>query len=172
MCPCSVLRADGGRPAGHNASSNASTGTRSPTRAASAASSVCSARRNRTTEVPSNSSTGPRTRTSTSGDRTHRSAKSTANTATARQPLDNRAERPSESQQAHGKDTAMRNTAKVAAGITTLIGSALLLAPLTASAQPQTSATTSQAGSEPSPSAMSIEETQAVMDAYLAALVA
>ena len=82
MCPCSVLRADGGGPAGHNASTNASADTRSPTRATSAASSVCSTRRNRTTAVPSNSSTGPRTRTSTSDDGTHHSLKPTANTRT------------------------------------------------------------------------------------------
>ena len=74
MCPCSDLRADDGRCCGHNASSNTSTGTRSPTRAANAASTVRSARVKRTTEVPSIKSTGPRTRTSTTTDRTRRPA--------------------------------------------------------------------------------------------------
>ena len=59
-------------------------------------------------------------------------------------------------------------TARIAAGITTLIGSALLLAPLRASAQPQTAASRFI---ELSPSAMSIDETQMVIDAYFAALV-
>jgi steroid delta-isomerase-like uncharacterized protein len=89
----------------------------------------------------------------------------------------------------------MHNTTRIAAGITTLIsGSALLLAPLTATAQPRPAvgqaATTPQAGPascihgtvwacptaaigvELGRSAMSIDETQAVIDAYAAALVA
>jgi predicted ester cyclase len=83
----------------------------------------------------------------------------------------------------------MNNTSRIAAGITTLIGgSALVLAPFTASAQSQPTVETGAVScvhvsvwacpsaavgsNERSPSVMSIDETQAVIDAYVAALVA